>query len=158
MENNKESTNFVNFGTYKAEEADILKYELEKIGVPVKVIYPASGVGREATANSYFPAYQLLIRFCDLEKAKELTKKFNIKPIETGEKMPLPEYYMMNGLTKYSFIAYLLSFIAMIITGYLSNKSSFIPEDAPSYFIIPFTASFFIWLVSLVYQNKRKKG
>lgn len=31
---------FVNIGSYRAEEADILKSEFEKNGIPVKVFYP----------------------------------------------------------------------------------------------------------------------
>jgi positive regulator of sigma E activity len=102
-----------------------------------------------------------VIRVCDFQKAEELRKKFNIKPIEAGEKMPLPKIYIWTkkGLTRYSFIIYLLSFLGIFITGYLSDKLGVLSEDTPFYFIIPFSVSFFLWLGSVVYnifQEKRK--
>jgi len=110
MNNKKEDTDFINFGTYKSQEADILKQELEKQGMPVKILYPGTNVGRETTGGAYFTAYQLMIRACDFQAAEELRKKFNIEPVIAGKKMPLPEPYTWakKGLTRYSLIGFLI--------------------------------------------------
>jgi len=52
MENSRENRNFVEFGLFWTEEADILKRELEKKGVPVKILYPGTYIGKE-----YFGVY-----------------------------------------------------------------------------------------------------
>jgi len=61
MKNKKENINFVELGLYRAEEADILKRELEKDKIPVKVLYP----GKDS----------------DLQRTEEIRKKFDFKPI-----------------------------------------------------------------------------
>jgi len=159
MEIKNGNTNFVNFGTYRAEEADILKHELEKHGIPVKVIYPGTGIGKEATAEAYFPAYKLMIRACDIPVAEELKEKFNIKPIEVGEKMPLPKSYAWakKGLNRFALIGYLVSFLGILMMGYLSDKLEFLPENTPFYFIAAFSIFFFIWLGSTVYNIFKEK-
>jgi hypothetical protein len=153
MEIKNGNTNFVNFGTYRAEEADILKRELEKHGIPVKVIYPGTGIGRGATAEAYFPAYKLMIRVCDISIAEKLKERFNIKFIELGEKMPLPKAYSWakRGLSRISLIGSLISFFGILITAYLSALE-FLPENTPFYFIIAFSIFFFLWLCSTVYN------
>ena len=159
MENKKENADFVNFGTYNAEEADILKQELEKCRIPVKVIYPGTNVGREANANAYFPAYTLMVRVCDISTVEKLKKKFNIRSIESGEKMSLPKTYAWakRGLNRISLIGYLVSFLGILITGYLSDKWEFFPENTPFYFIAAFSTFFFIWLGSTVYNIFKEK-
>jgi hypothetical protein len=156
MEDKKENTNFVNFGTYKAEEADILKYELEKQEIPVKVLYPGTEIGREATARTY-PAYKLMIRVCDFEKAKEVIEKFNIKPIRE-EEMPLPKTYIWvkRGLNRILLIGYLVSLFVILIES-LSDKRNFIPKNIILYFVVLFFISFFIWIGSAFYNIFKKK-
>jgi len=156
---NKKNTNFVNFGTYRAEEADILKHELEKRGIPVKTIYPGTRIGKEVTAEAYFPAYTLMIQVCDISVAEEIKKKFNIKPIELGEKMPLPKSYAWakRGLNRFALIGCLLSFLGILITGYLSDELGFLPENTHFYFIAAFFTFFFLWLCSTVYNIFKKK-
>jgi len=159
MENKTKNTNFVNFGTYRAEEADILKHELEKRGIPVKVIYPGTGIGKEATAEAYFPAYKLMIRACDIPVAEEIKKKFNIEPIGLREKMPLPKSYAWarKGLNRFALIGYLVSFLGILIISNLSEELEFLPENAPFYFIAAFSIFFFIWLGSTVYNIFKEK-
>lgn len=93
MNNKEKSTDFINIGAYRAEQAEVLKKELEKNGIPVKVIYPGTSLGREATAEAYFPSYQLMVRICDIKEVKKLEKKFEIKPIKVKQKMALPKLY-----------------------------------------------------------------
>ena len=159
MKIKKENTNFVNFGTYRAEEADILKHELEKRGIPVKVIYPGTEIGRESTARAYFPAYTLMIQASDFQKAKEIREKFNIKSIEAGEEMPLPKTYAWSkrGLNRFSLIGYIVSFLGILIIGYLSDKLEFLPENTQFYFIAAFFTFFFLWLGSTMYNIFKEK-
>ena len=93
MKNKKISTDFFNYGTYKNLDADILKKELEKQGIPVKVIYPGTNIGRDATAGAYFTAYKLMIRACDFQRAEKIRNNFNIISIGPKEPMPLPKIY-----------------------------------------------------------------
>lgn len=161
MENREISTKFINYGTYSAVEADILKYELEKCGIPVKVKYPGTEVGREIIAGAYFPAYQFMIRVCDVPAAEKLRKKFNINPIGAGEKMLLPKPYAWakRGLNRYSLIGWVISVMGLHITDYLAVEFEFFAKKAPFYFNIAFSIFFLLWLGSMVYnifQEKRK--
>ena len=63
----KTSTDFFNYGTYNSPGADILRKELEKIGIPVKTLYPGTNIGRDYTGGAYWTAYKLMIRACDFQ-------------------------------------------------------------------------------------------
>ena len=147
------NTDFVNFGTYRAEEADILKHELEKRGISVKVIYPGTDIGRDVTAGASFPAYKLMIRAYDIPTAEKLKERFSIKCIEPGEEMPLPKTYTWGkrGLNRISLIGWLISFFGALITSYLSILKLF-PENTPLYFMDALFIFFFLWLCSTVYN------
>jgi hypothetical protein len=47
-----ENGDFINFGTYALLEVDMLKAELEKNGIPVKVLYLGTNMGRDSSANA----------------------------------------------------------------------------------------------------------
>lgn len=79
------TTDFINYGTYRNSDADILKIELEKAGIPVKALYPGSNIGREAVGGASCTAYKLLIRACDMQKAERIRKRLNIASIGIGE-------------------------------------------------------------------------
>jgi len=159
MRNVARNTDFAIFGTYRADEADILERELEKHGIPVKVIYPGTEIGRGVTANMYFTAYTLMIRVSDFQKAKELQKKFNIKPIEAREKMPLPKPYdwAKRGLNRILFIGWLISFLGILVSGYLSYKWEFFPENTNFYFITAFFIFFIFWLCGTAYNILKER-
>ena len=124
----KKNTNFINLGTYRAEEAAILKQELEKQGVPVKSLYSGTGIGGDAYAEAYFSSRQLMIRACDFQFVERLKKKLNIEPIKYREKMPLPKFYAWAkyGLSKYFLIGLVVSWVGIIVTGILSSELGFI--------------------------------
>ena len=159
MENKKKNTDFIDFGTYKAEEAEILKRELEKHGISVKVLYPGTDLGRGITAEAYFTAYTLMIQACDIPTAEKIREKFNIKSVGIREKMPLPKTYAWGkrGLSRVALIGYLVSFFGMLVTGYLSDKLQFLPEDTSSYFITAFFLFFLLWFCSTVYNILEEK-
>lgn len=95
MPKEKISTDFYNYGTYSLADANILKHELEKAGVPVKAVYPGTNIGTEATANAEFPAYQLTIRACDFQRAEKVRNNLGISPVSSGEEMPyVPKSFM----------------------------------------------------------------
>lgn len=85
---NDSSENFVNIGSYRAEEADMIVQEFEKSGIPVKRFYPGSDMGVESTGNAIWTAYTLRVRNKDAEKARKICEKFNISPVR---KIPLPD-------------------------------------------------------------------
>jgi len=91
--NNKKNTDFATYGTFRAAGGDILKKELEKNGIPVKMFYPGKNISRDFYGGAQFTAYQLMIRVCDFELAEKVREKFNIEAIRIGEKMPLPKTY-----------------------------------------------------------------
>ena len=79
---------FVNFGTYAIGFADMLKLELEKNGIPVKVLYAGTEVGREGSAQA--PTFimpesnagnTLLIPAGYQKSATEIRDGLNIKPL-----------------------------------------------------------------------------
>lgn len=109
------SSNFVNFGSYSAEEVAILKPELEKKGIPVKVVYPGTNVGRETTAYARWTAYTILVRGTDLKSALEVCKRLNIKP--RGE-IPLPKL-LYTRINRYLFGVIIAIWLIVIILGNL---------------------------------------
>ena len=88
----KISTDFFNYGTYNNPDAAILRKELEKNGIPVKTLYPGTGIGKEGTAGAGWTAYKLMIRVCDFQRAEEIRNKFNIVPAKKGKSMDLPKF------------------------------------------------------------------
>lgn len=159
MAKKKRNTDFVNFGTYKAEEAEIIKRELEKRGISVKVLYPGTDLGRGITAEAYFTAYTLMIQACDVPSAKKIREKFNIKPVEIGEKMPLPKEYVFakKGLNRFALISLLISLMGMLIIGNLSDKLEFLPENTTFYLIAAFSFFSLLWICSIAYDYLKDK-
>jgi len=154
----KKNTDFVIYGTFRAQEADILEQELEKGGVPVKALYPGTSVGREVTAGIYFPAYQLMIRACDFYSAEKIREKFNIEAVRNGEKMPLPKTYAWankNSLSRFSLLGCLVSWLGALISGYFSY--TLFHEKTQLYFITAFFIFAFIWFFSTVYNLLKEK-
>lgn len=96
MSMEKISTDFFNYGTFQAQEADILKQELEKNGIPVKMFYPGTNIGRDATAGAEFTAYTLMIRACDFKAAEEVRENLGIQAVKKGESMP---YFSRSFIT-----------------------------------------------------------
>jgi hypothetical protein len=94
-----------------------------------------------------------MIRVCDFQKAKELREKFNIKPIEAKEKMPLPKAYFWakGGLNRISLIGYLVSLIGILVSSNLASSVRIL-EKAYFYFAAAFIVFFFLWLCSTVYN------
>ena len=107
----KNSDDFINFGTYEATEADILKLELEKNGIPVKVLYPGTNVGRETLAQARWTAYKILIPASKVSTAQEICKRLNIKP---RKKITLPKSLLLKILFIF-FLAIIIGNIILLI-------------------------------------------
>lgn len=122
MEKNN-SSDFVNFGTYAAEEADILKPEFEKVGIPVKVLYPGTEIGKEYTAGARWTAYTLLIPAKDCKTAFKICERLNIK---ARYKIPVPKF-LYTKVNRYIFGALLFLFLVIILgsLGIIKNTSLF---------------------------------
>jgi hypothetical protein len=88
----KENKNFKNYGFFSHLDAEILKGNLEKEGIPVKINYPFAGsAGKEASGGAYWTYWSILIRGCDFRRADEIKKGLNIKRIKEDEiKISLP--------------------------------------------------------------------
>jgi hypothetical protein len=73
--------------------------------------------------------------------------------------MPLPKPYgwAKKGLNRILLIGYLISFLGILITGYLSKELEFLPENTSFYFIVAFLFFFFLWLCSTGYNILKKK-
>jgi hypothetical protein len=115
MEKEKISTDFYNYGTFPAANAEILKGELEKSGVPVKIIYPGTNTGKDATAGAAFLAYQLMIRGCDFEVAEKIRKDLNIEAIKSGQVMPFikPRWLKFERILLYEILLFLVSMFVL---------------------------------------------
>ena len=122
MEKNN-STDFVNFGTYIVEEADILKIEFEKVGIPVKVLYPGTEIGKEYTAGARWTAYTLLIPAKDCKIAFKICERLNIK---ARYKIPVPKF-LYTKVNRYIFGALLFLFLVIILgsLGIIKNTLLF---------------------------------
>ncbi len=151
----KKNTNFINFGAYRAEEADILKPELEKKGVPVKVLYPGTSVGKELTAGAQWTAYELLIRGCDFPVANDVRKGFNIKPIK--EEMPLPSFYAQKPRSKTINRILLFIFLGLFISTIILNSKSIVSTNTKGYIFAFVFLFLFLWLVNLSWQALRNR-
>ena len=160
-DNNRHSTDFLNFGTFKAEEGEILKRELEKAGIPIKVIYPGTEVGRESTANVYFPAYTFLIQISDFKTAEKICKKFNIFPLADKEKMPLPKFYTRTVknkyFSKYFFVGIILCVIAILFDEQLIKIFKISDETFVLILTVALTICFLGWFFTMIYQVLSKK-
>lgn len=115
MESNRDnsSSDFINFGTYVAEEADILKPELEKEGIPVKVLYPGTNIGKELTLHARWTAYTILIRAKDCKTALEICNKLNIR---AKYKIPLPKL-LYTKINRYIFGIIVFAYLVIITLG-----------------------------------------
>ena len=115
MENKRDSnsSDFVNFGTYTAEETNILKPELEKRGIPVKVLYPGTRVGKETTAHTRWTAYTILVPAKDCKVALEICNSLSIKP---RYKISLPGL-LYTRVNRYIFGVIVLAYLLTIVLG-----------------------------------------
>jgi hypothetical protein len=123
----EESTDYFKYGTFKNSDADILKPELEKKGIPVKVLYPGTNVGREATAGAYWYDYTLMIRACDFKLAEEIRKKFNIsfiKEKDTGFPL-IGEANFLEGVIKHHYKSPIMIFASYYFGLFLSSAAIF---------------------------------
>ena len=159
---NKKNTDFAIYGTFRAVDGDILKRELEKSGIPVKMLYPGTSIGRDTFAGAQFTAYELMIRICDFELAEKVREKFNIEAVKTGEKMPLPKTYKWarSGLNRIFLIGYAISvfgILGMPIIVYLFREADFLLPNMLLCFIIGSFVFYFLWLFSSLYEAFKKQ-
>ncbi|MCD6115014.1 hypothetical protein J7J74_01850 [bacterium] len=147
------NTDFINIGTYPAEQADILKSELEKQGIPVKVLYPGTNIGKETTAEAKWTAYTLLVRNCDLPIIQEIQKRIQIYPLR---KIPLPKGYFSNTLrSRLLRVLFLVSgLILLIIGGILSCKTP-LPSKTSIYLIVIGISLLLFWFISIGWEMWR---
>lgn len=109
-------------GAFSAQEIDILKPELEKRGIPVKVVYPGTNVGAEAAAHARWTACTIMIREIDIETALEICDSLNIR---ARDKISLPKL-LYTRVNRYVFglvVAILLTFIVLGNLGIIQNAS-----------------------------------
>lgn len=73
---------YINLGTYLPVIADELKAALEKKGIPVKVTYPGTSIGRESGGGAQAIALTLSIPSNMAEKAKKIQQELRIAPVK----------------------------------------------------------------------------
>jgi len=151
----RKNTDFKLYGTFGAGKGEILKKELEKSGIPVKDLYPATNVGRTTTAKAYFSHnFKLLIRACDFDRAEEVRKRLNIESVG-GNKMKIPGIYKLPAgrLTKIlgtiTVLTFVLSFPASFLIPYFKENSI--------YFVPAVSGFLFLTIMSLMYDTLKKK-
>ena len=151
MEEEK-SSDFIKFGSFSATEADILKPELEKIGIPVKVLYPGTTIGKESTGGASWTAYTIMVPSKDVEAALEVCKRLNIK---ARYKIPLPKLLYTN-INRYIFGMIFFPFSAFIILGYLGLIDK-VNELILGIIFISFIFGWILFFVITGYKIFRKK-
>jgi len=146
-------TDFINIGTYSAEQADVLKSELEKQGISVKLLYPGTNIGKETTAKARWTAYTLLVRNCDLPIVQEVQKRLRIYPLK---RIPLPKGYFSNALrSRLLRTLFLVSgLILLIIGGILSSKTP-LPSKTSIYLIVIGISLLFFWFIFIGWEMWR---
>jgi len=146
----KESSDFIKFGTFNAEEADMLKPELEKRGIPVKVLYPGTGIGRESSGNVAWTAYTLMIPQKDCKMALEICRKFNIK---SRYRFRVPEALYGKSLyisgLKILAVAVVIALVVLVIVGRLTVGRA-IGSFVVCFVILLFLLSLNLWLIAPV--------
>jgi hypothetical protein len=113
-ENN--STDFINFGTFNSLDAYVLKPELEKKGVTVKLLYPGTEISPDATGNASFTELTLLIEEKDFEYANKICQKMGIERVKNMTRI--------NKSNSYAGLYLLILFIiaASILLFYFFEK------------------------------------
>lgn len=111
----KKEGNFINFGTYSAQEADMLIEKFKNKGITAKKEYPGTSVGTDSSGEAAFSAYTLLIKNEDRKKAREIREEVNVNPIGKGEKMPLPESFNWTILARIELAGIFLLFLGLLL-------------------------------------------
>lgn len=110
---------FVNFGTYESIEADWLKNELEKAGIPVKVQYPGTEIGRESSGGASWTALTLLIPEIELDRAGKIREKLRIKPVESIRLSGI----IYNRVNRIAFGVVLFFWLSLYVLLFLPEKA-----------------------------------
>jgi hypothetical protein len=72
----------MNFGTFSSMDAYVLKPELEKRGVTVKLLYPGTEISPDALANANYPELTLLVEGKDFGYAHKMCQKLGIRRVK----------------------------------------------------------------------------
>jgi len=146
--------NFISFGTYSADEADILKAEFERSGIPTKILYPGTNFGKESLAHAQWSAYTILIPARSRKHALEICSKLNIK---SRYKMPLPKVLYTKANRFIIGVAILLWFLMIVfgLSGLLENRAV---RNCLLIFLILVTMILFFVIGYGSFTNWRKKN
>lgn len=108
------STDFKFFGTFLDYEVSIFKPELEKKGIPVKVLYTGARSDFEPALLAWAmdKAYQILLRENDFDEARKILERFNIKP-----RKKIPILGIRSNIFFKLFIILLLTIAFVLIGG-----------------------------------------
>lgn len=109
---------FVNFGTYRPEDADRLKTELERNGIPVKVVYPGTLIGKESAGGQSFTALTLLVQDKNFKQAEKLRDE---QVIQSLNKVPPLSKFLSAEMKIFGIVVILMTFAAGAF--YLWNTS-----------------------------------
>lgn len=71
-----EWANNINFGSYTPPEAERLKEELLKNGIPTQLVYPGTNIGKEASGGAQLTAWTILIPYKDRQAALRIKKVY----------------------------------------------------------------------------------
>ncbi len=86
MEESKKDYTFKDYGNFYSTHSDILKGELEKRNIPVKVSYSSTGLGPKIFGNVSFADHKIMVRGCDFEEVRKIQKKLGIEKIDQDDK------------------------------------------------------------------------
>lgn len=142
---------YINFGTYTPEDTEILKKELEKHGIVVKVLYPGTSIGRESTGNARGFAFTLTVSEGDYHRALEIRDQFSITPVK---EIPLPKM-IYSGFNRYFILGAILLWLGLWMAQLLFQLNVEI-----WILVFPFLAIILFWFINMsrvFYRFFRKK-
>lgn len=115
------SSDFIKFGTFNPAQGEILKKELNEQGIPVKVLYPSTNVGRETSGGAAWIAYTVMIPEKDINKALSICKTLNIFPVRKVSFLP-PVFH--TGINRYLLGVTLLILISFWLWAAIGDRLS----------------------------------
>ncbi len=138
----KENTNFKNYGFFSHTDTEILKKNLGKEGIPVKINYPFAGsAGRESSGGGYYNYWVILIRRCDFSRADKIKNELNIKRIKESEiRVSLPSDNIKKSKRFKFFLAGLVISIFLLFFmdkfEYLQENANLLAATAVAFFVL----------------------
>ncbi len=120
MEENKKDTSFRIYGNFYYTHSIILKEELKKRDIPVKVFYASTGLGPEIFGNASFADHKIMIRGCDFDKVRKIQEELGIEDINQDKERSSGSVFKSN-IAKVVALIIVFSIVAMYLISFINS-------------------------------------